>query len=253
VTAIADAITFLVFGVLGGFLGSLLGIGGGSIMTPLLLAAGYDILVAVPASLLAIVGTSIGGLYVYEEKRLIRYETAIYAESITIPGSITGVIIASAGFKQVMKITLAAILIIISIEMIRSYLKDSRSENSVNKGTKRPVIGFTSMYFAGLISALAGIGGGVLKVPILTRLLGLDVKEAVATSKLMVGITGAAGALGYFVGGFMNSCLALSLLAGSLIGGLLGSKTGVKLSGKAIAFLFSGFLMIMAVIVILRG
>ncbi|MCE4626655.1 MAG: TSUP family transporter, partial [Desulfurococcales archaeon] len=68
-TAIADALTFLIFGILGGFLGSILGIGGGSLMTPLLLAAGYDILVAVPASLLAIVGTSIGGLYVYEEKR----------------------------------------------------------------------------------------------------------------------------------------------------------------------------------------
>ncbi|MCE4617848.1 MAG: sulfite exporter TauE/SafE family protein [Desulfurococcales archaeon] len=252
-TAIADALTFLIFGILGGFLGSILGIGGGSLMTPLLLAAGYDILVAVPASLLAIVGTSIGGLYVYEEKRLIRYDLAIYAESITIPGSITGVLIASAGFKQVMKITLAAILIIISLEMIRSYLKENKSNNRLNRKVERPVLGFASMYFAGLISALAGTGGGVLKVPILTRLLGMDVKEAVATSKLMVGITGAAGALGYFVGGFMNSCLALSLLAGSLIGGLLGSKTGVKLSGRTIAFLFSGFLMIMAVVVVVRG
>lgn len=253
-TAIVDATVFLSVGILGGILGSILGIGGGVLMTPFLLLAGYDILVAVPASLLAIVGTSMGGLYVYDEKNLIRYDLAVYAEGFTIPGTITGVMIASAGFKQVMKLTLAVILALISIEMMRTYLGDSSSGSKAEQARKaRPLLGYTSMYFAGLISVLAGIGGGVLKVPILTKLLGMDVKEAVATSKLMVGITGAAGALGYFIGGYLNSCLALSLLAGSITGGLIGSKTGARLSGRTIAFLFSIFLLAMSVLVVVRG
>ncbi len=253
-TAIIDALIFLAFGGIGGFLGSILGLGGGAIMTPLLLAVGYDILVAVPASLLAIVGTSIGGLYVYEERGLINYDLAVTAESVTIPGSLTGVIIASAGFKQVMRLTLAVILVIISIEMIRPYITmQGGAGKHESDPRRRPIIGYASMYFAGMISALAGVGGGVMKVPILNKLLGVDMKETVATSKLMVGITGAAGALGYYLSGYMHSCLALSLLTGSLIGGLAGSKTGVRLSGKTIAILFSTFLLSMAIITILKG
>ena len=250
-TSPVDALLFLTIGFAGGFLGSILGIGGGSLMTPLLLAVGYDITVAVPASLLAIVGTSLGGLYVYEEKGLIDYDLAVTAEAVTVPGSLTGVLIASAGFKEAMKLTLAIILLLISIDMLRPEKQDNNGEGFGHKA--HPAIGYASMYLAGMISALAGIGGGVLKVPVLHKLMGVDIKKAVATSKLMVGLTGAAGALGYYLGGLLNSCLALSLLAGSLAGGLAGARTGVKLSGRLIQILFSLFLLAMSVLVILRG
>ncbi len=250
-TSPVDATLFLTIGFAGGFLGSILGIGGGSLMTPLLLAVGYDITMAVPASLLAIVGTSLGGLYVYEEKGLIDYDLAVTAEAVTVPGSLTGVLIASAGFKEAMKLTLAIILLLISIDMLRPENTGNNWEG--NGSTVHPLVGYASMYLAGMISALAGIGGGVLKVPVLHKLMGVDIKKAVATSKLMVGLTGAAGALGYYLGGLLNSCLALSLLAGSLAGGLAGARTGVKLSGRLIQILFSLFLLAMSVLVILRG
>ena len=250
-TSPVDALLFLTIGFAGGFLGSILGIGGGSLMTPLLLAVGYDITVAVPASLLAIVGTSLGGLYVYEEKGLIDYDLAVTAEAVTVPGSLTGVLIASAGFKEAMKLTLAIILLLISIDMLRPEKQDNNGEGFGYNA--HPAIGYASMYLAGMISALAGIGGGVLKVPVLHKLMGVDIKNAVATSKLMVGLTGAAGALGYYLGGLLNSCLALSLLAGSLAGGLAGARTGVKLSGRLIKILFSVFLLAMSVLVIVRG
>ena len=250
-TSPVDATLFLTIGFAGGFLGSILGIGGGSLMTPLLLAVGYDITMAVPASLLAIVGTSLGGLYVYEEKGLIDYDLAVTAEAVTVPGSLTGVLIASAGFKEAMKLTLAIILLLISIDMLRP--ENTGNNWKGNGSTVHPLVGYASMYLAGMISALAGIGGGVLKVPVLHKLMGVDIKKAVATSKLMVGLTGAAGALGYYLGGLLNSCLALSLLAGSLAGGLAGARTGVKLSGRLIQILFSLFLLAMSVLVIVRG
>jgi len=256
-TGITDATIFLSIGFLGGFLGSILGIGGGSLMTPFLLAIGYDVTVAVPASLLAIVGTSMGGLYVYDEKELIDYELAVTAETVTIPGSITGVYIAVAGFRQLMRLTLATILILISIDMLLPYFRNRNNTEIIKDKNiiitrRREILGFASMYFAGMISGLAGVGGGVLKVPVLNKMLGVNIKKAVATSKLMVGLTGAAGAIGYYLSGLLHSCLALSLVTGSLLGGLAGSKAGVRLSGRTVTLLFAVFLAFMSIIVIIR-
>ena len=239
----------LAIGLLGGFIGSLLGIGGGALMTPLLLASGVRIEAAVPASLLAIVGTSIGGLYEYDRRGLVDYELASILLTAGVAGSIMGVFLAEAEAGRIMKPVLAAVLAYTAVDMLRKTLAAGES-----RGSPRPVwIGWTSTIAAGLVSSLAGVGGGILIVPIINRILGKPIKVAVATSKLMVGITSGAGAVGYLLIGYMKPCLALSLLAGTLTGGIAGSKAGVKASGRTITLLFAAFMAIMSIVVLVRG
>ena len=88
---------------------------------------------------------------------------------------------------------------------------------------------------AGVVSALLGVGGGVIKVPIMVLVLGLPVKVAVATSKLMVGITAAAGLLGYAAAGELSPCLGAALLAGTYTGALLASRVLAAMRPRRVA------------------
>ena len=87
----------------------------------------------------------------------------------------------------------------------------------------------------------------------MNRVVGIEIKRAVATSKLMVGVTASAGALGYYLYGALDPNLGLTLMAGTLLGGLLGSKAGVSASSKTITIIFAGFLIIMSIVVLVRG
>ncbi len=242
----------ILVGVAAGFIGSLFGIGGGAIMTPLLIAAGYPPETAVPASLLAVVGTSLGGLYVYEREGLVDYSLGTLMLTATVLGSIAGVLAAEAAGGGLMKAALAVVLAYTGATMMRRALKGATAAGS-GAGHARLPLGWLASITAGIASSLAGIGGGVLIVPILNRIVGVDIKKAVATSKMMVGVTAASGAIGYMLIGYLNPCLGLALLAGTLMGGLAGSLVGVRLSGRTVLLLFSGFLLVMSVVVLVRG
>jgi len=234
-------------GASAGFIGSIFGIGGGAIMTSFMVAAGFDIRVAVPASLLAVVGTSLGGLYVYEREGLVDYRLAPILLTATVAGSIAGVMIAAAGAVQLMRATLAAALAYTGVSMLRGRGR----VNAAGKGSLP--LGWGASILAGMASSLAGIGGGVLLVPIMNRIVGVPIKRAVATSKMMVGVTAATGVLGYYLSGLLDACLGLSLLVGTILGGLAGSMVGVKLSHRTVQTLFAAFLIVMSVIVVVRG
>jgi len=250
--ALALLLPFFI-GIVAGTVGSLLGIGGGSIMTPLLVAAGYGIQEAVPASLLAIVGTSVGGLYVYEQENLVDYRLAALFLSATVLGSIIGITIAIVGGASVMKLILAIVLVYTGITMTMRVLRGQAEKAGGAETPARLLVGWAASILAGMVSVLAGVGGGILKVPIMNRVVGIEIKRAVATSKLMVGVTASSGVLGYYLMGALNPNLGLTLMAGTLIGGLAGSKLGVTVSSKTMTILFAAFLIVMSVVVILRG
>ena len=244
-----EVLVGLAIGLLGGTVGSILGIGGGALMTPLLLASGVPIEAAVPASLLAIVGTSLGGLYEYDKRGLVDYELASILLTAGVAGSIAGVFLAEAQAEKVMKPVLSVVLVYTGLDMLRKSMRAGEA-----RGEPKPLwMGWASTILAGVVSSLAGVGGGVLIVPIINRVVGRPIKVAVATSKLMVGVTSGAGAIGYLLIGYMKPCLALSLLAGTLTGGILGSKAGVRASGRTITVLFAAFMIIMSIVVLVRG
>ncbi|MEB3844272.1 MAG: sulfite exporter TauE/SafE family protein [Desulfurococcales archaeon] len=247
----------ILVGLLGGFLGSLFGIGGGSLMTPLLVATGYDIKTVVPASLVAIVGTSISGLDVYARHNMVNYKIAFRIEPAAILGAIIASRIALELPGLVLKIVLFTVLIYIGIDMLRASRRvEEEKSYGVMTGVEPPprlqVLGAIGKLGAGFLSALVGIGGGVVTVPVLRRILKFDMKEAIATAKLDVGITASGGAISYALLGVLNPCLALSLGVGTVIGAYIGALTGVRVSSRTLNILFSIFLFSIAVLMLVR-
>lgn len=254
----------ILLGITAGFVGSILGIGGGSIMTPILVALGYDIKLVVPASLIAIVGTSIGGLDVYLQEGYVDLNLALFLETSTVVGAIIAATITLLLPSRLLEVLLGIILLIIAFDMMLAGIRIRHSKMRNLKSLTEMgdwkcqekkvnlIVGWLASSIAGAMSAFTGIGGGVLKVPIMNRIIGVPIKVATATSKLMVGITAAAGAISFVRLNALDYNLALELLLGTVIGGLLGSHTGIKVGSRLIMLLFSCFMVLLSIILLFR-
>src|SRR5260370_42295562 len=99
-------------------------------------------------------------------------------------------------------------------------------------------MGMTLMYGAGLISALLGIGSGVLKIPAMDTALRLPIKVSSATSNFMIGVTAAASAGAYFMRGDIVTAVAGPVALGSVVGAVLGARILIRASNAGIRLLF---------------
>jgi uncharacterized membrane protein YfcA len=94
------------------------------------------------------------------------------------------------------------------------------------------------MYGAGLISALLGIGSGVLKVPAMDTALRLPIKVSSATSNFMIGVTAAASAGAYLIRGFIVPSIAGPVALGSVVGSVVGARILMRVSNEKVRVLF---------------
>ena len=229
-------------GALGiGFVSAIAGIGGGSLMVPfMVLALGLDIKVAVATSLLCIVVTSCSAASVYLRRGLIDVKSALLLEPATALGAIAGAFITLTLPAEAVKCALGFILLYVSGMMLKKALARARSQESAPKLLPaRKLLSVAASFLAGLISGMFGVGGGVIKVPVLTMILGLPIKVAVATSSFMVGLTAASGGVVYLAKGFTDPVAVLALAAGIMPGATLGAKYMRKLDPRVVRLVFS--------------
>jgi uncharacterized protein len=109
------------------------------------------------------------------------------------------------------------------------------------------------MYGAGLISALLGIGSGVLKIPAMDTALRLPIKVSSATSNFMIGVTAAASAGAYFMRGDIVPSIAGPVALGSVVGSILGARALMAVSGDKLRLLFVTVLLLLAVLMFLSA
>jgi len=109
------------------------------------------------------------------------------------------------------------------------------------------------MYGAGMISALLGIGSGVLKIPAMDTALRLPIKVSSGTSNFMIGVTAAASAGAYFVRGNIVSTLAGPVAVGSIVGAVLGARILMRVSNERLRVLFVVVLVALGVQMLLES
>ena len=212
------ALLALALGALAGGVATFLGIGGGSVIVPLLVAAGIPPKTASPASLVAILGTSIGGLRYLYRRGLVEPRTALTLETATTIGALLGVAVFDRVESRMLLLLLAAALAGSALGMrVRSMARGGEGYRwPPPLGRLAAALG--ASFVAGLISALLGVGGGIIKVPVLVLLLGMPIHMAVSTSKMMVGITALVGVTGHAVSGRILWSLAAPLTLGTYLG-----------------------------------
>ncbi|MGC1304332.1 MAG: sulfite exporter TauE/SafE family protein, partial [Caulobacteraceae bacterium] len=107
-------------------------------------------------------------------------------------------------------------------------------------------LGMGLMFGAGLLSALLGIGSGVLKIPAMDSALRLPIKVSSATSNFMIGVTAAASAVAYFLRGDIKPAIAGPIVLGSVLGAVAGAKLVLVLPGERLRLLFVAALVLLS-------
>lgn len=223
-TLIPDAQTavfFVLLAAAASALASVVGLGGGLVIIPILIFLGLSPPVAAFSSLAATMSNAAASSMVYAKQRRIEYKEALKLGLMAIPGSILGAVLSRSAEVGSFSILLAAILISAGAYV---YIRP-RLRNRPHPGT--PIfltLSAGTSFLAGVVSSYFGIGGGVVFVPLLVILSGMSVMRAAPTSILALLLTSTAGIATHGILGDTDAILALLLSAGGLLGGMVGAK-----------------------------
>jgi uncharacterized membrane protein YfcA len=224
-------------GMLAGLLGSVLGLGGGILIIPMLtLVFEIPIREAIGTSLVCVIATSSGAASLYVKRHLCDIRLGMTLELATTLGAIAGGVVAGMIKPQILSFLFSALLIYTAWSMLRKK-DEMKSTNNLNQedGSYRMThlpLGMGASFFAGNVSGLLGVGGGVVKVPVMYLLMRVPLKTAVATSNFMIGVTASAGAFVYFSRGEVDPLVAGSTMLGAFLGATCGSRLLSKIKAE---------------------
>jgi len=251
-----------------GVFGSMLGVGGGIIMVPMLsLAFGVPITVAIATSIVCVIATSSMAQTTFVSRGMTNVCLGMLLEVATSAGAVIGGVTAVLIDGRVLQFCFVAVLVYIAWQMNRrggnvapartglleADYYDPAARRDVRYGVRRTHLGFVLSLGAGNVSGLLGVGGGAFKVPIMNLLMGVPLKAAIATSNLMIGVTAATGAAIFYGRGYMDPYYAVPAALGILAGARLGPRLAVRLSARALGIIFQVVFLVFAVLMILRG
>ena len=271
-----DVLIIFLVSIVAGFVGALFGLGGGVLIIPFLtLVEGVPVPLAVGASIVSVVATSSASAATYVQDHLTNLRLGMFLEIGTVAGAITGAFVSVFLPASALFILFGIILLYATMVMIRARgidfpanvrpdktsrilaLGSQYEDQSLNRVvkyevTRTPLTVFIG-YFAGIVSGLLGVGGGVINVPTMNLVSKVPVKVASATSNFMIGVTAAASASVYLLRGDVHPLLAAPLIIGVAGGALLGTRVLKVTPPTRVKVAFGILLAAISLLMILKG
>lgn len=243
----------------GGF-GSLVGIGGGLIIVPVLtIALGQDVKVAIAASLIGVIATSLSASPRYIRTGIADRRLGLLLLSAAALGGLTGGLTSGLLDDRILALLFAILLTAVALNMLRevrqpstpsapdrdddgagfasSYVEPTTGE-VIEYQARRLVPGFGVSFAAGNVSGLLGVGGGVINVPTMNVLMRVPIRVATTTSTYMLAATAATSAIVHLVSGQLDPLVAAPVALGVIIGARIGARLSYRLSQDTLRLAF---------------
>jgi uncharacterized protein len=258
-------------GIGAGVFGSLLGLGGGILLVPLL-TLGFDLPLreAAGISLICVIVTSSAAASVYLQRHVANLRLGMTLELFTALGAIAGGILAFTLGERQLDGLFAVLLAYVAFTMIRRGDPEPEAVDTAGDaetaGATDPIDptsdptsvadllgrlsgpgyrvrrlgqGVVGSVGAGVVSALFGIGGGLVKVPVMHLIMGVPLRIATATSNLMIGVTASASAIIYLARGGIDPYVAGPTAIGVFVGASVGSRISGRVDVRVLRLLFT--------------
>ena len=255
-------LVLLAGGAAAGVFGSLLGLGGGILIVPLLtLVFGLPLREAVAVSLVSVIVTSSASAGVYLQRHTANLRLGMVLELFTAAGALVGGLVAFLLSDRVLAGLFAALLAWVAVSMLRAERRSRRAGAATTTAAvpapapadpdsftatlggdgysvRRLPMGMAGSVFAGLVSAILGVGGGIVKVPVMNLVMGVPLKVATATSNMMIGITATSSAVIYLLRGQIDPYVAGPTALGVFVGAMIGSRIAARIDVRLLRWLF---------------
>lgn len=269
-----DELTFdllvAVISLLAGLIGSLIGLGGGIIITPVLvLGFGIDIRYAMGAALVSVIATSSGAAAAYLRDGISNMRIGLFLCVATTLGAVAGALLATRLDANALSIVFGLALLATAGLSLR---KKGDSDTSQDPPTRLATLlrlddqmggksyhvhgvvpGFIVMIVAGVLSGLLGIGSGAFKVLGMDQIMRIPFKVTTATSNFMIGVTAAASVGIYLKRGYLDPVLVFPVALGVLVGALIGARLLAVAPVKLLRIIFLVAIVFIGAQMILRG
>ena len=276
--------------------GSLLGLGGGILIVPLLtFGFGLPLREAAGVSLVAVIVTSSAAASVYLQRHTANLRLGMSLELFTAIGALIGGLIAFTLSDRLLAGLFALLLVYTAFTMLRRRdpapapaaatpggavagtqagsgsgrsaqgvpavgRLDGLSSAGTLAGLSGPGyrirnlgLGIVGAFFAGIVSAVLGIGGGIIKVPVMHVVMGVPLRIATATSNLMIGVTATASAVIYVLRGGIDPLVVGPIAVGVFIGASAGSRIAPRVHVRYLRLLFVLVMLYTALQMVLRA
>jgi uncharacterized protein len=256
-----------------GTFGALVGIGGGLIVVPLLtIAVGVPIQLAIGASLLGVIAVSTTAGASYLRRGLVDRRLGLVLLVATASGGMVGGYVGGLLDGRTLNAIFGALLLAVAIQMVRgrrqpatavtdlparldlaaSYVEPMTGE-VIAYQPRRLGLGAAISIFAGGLSGLLGVGGGVINVPTMNVLMGVPIRVALTTSTYMLAATATASAVLYYSRGQIDPLLTGPVVVGVVIGAQAGALLAPRTAQRTLQLLFVAVALIFAAQMLYRA
>jgi uncharacterized membrane protein YfcA len=246
-----------------GILASLLGVGGGFLIVPIIMfLCGLDSHFAIGTSLMTLVFTATSSTFAYFKQKRIDYKIGLILAACTTPGAILGAYTTKFISAGVLTLLLGLLLIYVGIKVLTrsKEQKDERSLRPTSFSRKRSIVdsfgvvfdysvdlerGMPLSFLEGFFSGLLGIGGGIVMMPVLVLGVGFPIHIAVATSMFVMIFTTLSGAITHLLLGHVIIQYVILLAIGVSIGTQIGARIARRLKSKTLERVFGASLLLL--------
>ncbi len=256
----SEILILALVGVMAGVLGGILGIGGGTIMVPVMVALGLSGVEAVGTSTLAIVVISLVGSLQNWRMGFLKVKNLLLLGLPAVVTAFLGTRLATA-FPEYVLLAVFGLFLLLNIYLVNlkkqivaralrreALAQDGGGEPLAPAKAIDPVLARTGIGgLAGFLAGLFGVGGGVVMVPLQILLLKEDIKTAIQTSLGAIVITGLSALTWHSLAGNVQFVTGLLLGLGGVVGVQVGTRVLPRLPDRTVTLLFSALLALLSV------
>ncbi|WP_461865717.1 sulfite exporter TauE/SafE family protein [Thermococcus sp.] len=226
-----------------GIIAGLFGIGGGFLIVPTLTVMGLPMHLAIGTSLTCIAMSSFVSAFTHLREGRVLLKVAALKELFSVPAAISGAYLTIFINEALLRVIFSVLLMYLAYELIKTSKEKCNPEVSSIHYKNVPLVGI----FAGFISGLLGISGGVLNVPLFHTMIGVPMRYAIGTSSVAIFFTALAGAYEHYQLGQVSLETALLLAPGLITGAYIGAKLAHKIQPGKLKLGFAGILILIAI------